>query len=184
MQQLVWPQIKYKAIKETYKQGTSCSIKVFTHQLCFIHMHQVLLMSVIVMTLISTSQASEELNYTPTWPSRPLLQSHTCAISHDADCNSLHITPVANWLLVSKTPQQRIQTQGRLSKLAWLILTGSTIWKPKAFHQLKIPHLSTVKDQQHKIVLNARHNLRAPSIHTCTRKQSNCNTSIWFVSDS
>ena len=37
------------------------------------------------MTLISTTQASEELNYASTWPIRQLLRSHTYAISHDAD---------------------------------------------------------------------------------------------------
>ena len=36
----------------------------------------------------STSQASEELNYTPTWPNRQLLQNHTLAISHDVE---LHV---------------------------------------------------------------------------------------------
>ena len=45
-----------------------------------------LLVLVIVMTPIFTSQASEELNYTPTWPSRRLLWTHTHAISHDAEC--------------------------------------------------------------------------------------------------
>ena len=48
------------------------------------------------MTLISTSQASEELNYTTIWPSRQLLWSYTHAISHDADRTFMHITQVAN----------------------------------------------------------------------------------------
>ena len=51
----------------------------------FIHRHQVPLASVIAITLISTNQASEELNYALTWPSRRLFQSHTRAISHDSD---------------------------------------------------------------------------------------------------
>ena len=64
-----------------HKQGAAYSYKVFIHQLYFIYyMHQVLLASVIVMTLISTNQTSEELNYTPTWPSRWVLQNH---IPHD-----------------------------------------------------------------------------------------------------
>ena len=38
--------------------------------------------TLVVITLISTGQASEELNYTTTWPSRQVLYSHTHAISH------------------------------------------------------------------------------------------------------
>ena len=58
----------------------------------YIHRHQVALVPVITITLISTSQASEEVNnYAPTWPSQRLLQSHTRAIGHmhdaeDASC--------------------------------------------------------------------------------------------------
>ena len=44
-----------------------------------------MLASVIAITLISTSQASEELNYALTWPSTRLFQSHTRAISHDSE---------------------------------------------------------------------------------------------------
>ena len=40
------------------------------------------------MTLISTSQDSEELKYAPTWPSRQLLQSHTSVISHNTEHTS------------------------------------------------------------------------------------------------
>ena len=34
------------------------------------------------MTLISTGQASEELNYIITWPSRQVLHTHTHTVSH------------------------------------------------------------------------------------------------------
>ena len=62
------------------------------------HRHQFPLASVIVMTLIFTSQASEELNYAPTWPADDCCESHTNAISHYAD----HIhTYNANSQLVS-----------------------------------------------------------------------------------
>ena len=40
------------------------------------------------MTLISNSQTLEELNYAPTWPSRQLLLSHICMISHDTESAS------------------------------------------------------------------------------------------------
>ena len=51
-----------------FSPGKLSCYTVFCHWLCFIHSHQVPLASVIAMTLISTSQASEQLNYTPTWP--------------------------------------------------------------------------------------------------------------------
>ena len=37
-----------------------------------------------MMVLIFTSQASEELNYSPTWLKRQVLQSHSHTISYDA----------------------------------------------------------------------------------------------------
>ena len=43
-----------------------------------------------VITLFSTSHAPDESNYTPTWPSRQPLQSHTCAVSHDSGHASLY----------------------------------------------------------------------------------------------
>ena len=56
-------------LSKKHKQGTVYSCKLSIHQLCFIQRHQVLLASVIVNTLISSSQALEELNYAATWSS-------------------------------------------------------------------------------------------------------------------
>ena len=62
--------IKVIEIRRSLLQQSIHPLAVF-----HIHRHQVLLASVIAMTLISTSQASEELNYVPTWPSRQLLEA-------------------------------------------------------------------------------------------------------------
>ena len=62
--------------------------------------HQVLLASIIMMTLISTSQASEELNYTPTWLSRWVLWNHKCVISHHAE-SMLHAYIASSKLAIS-----------------------------------------------------------------------------------
>ena len=59
-----------------------------------VHRHQIPLASVIAITLISTSQTSQELNYAPS--SRRSFQSHIRAISHDSKCASVHIMRVAN----------------------------------------------------------------------------------------
>ena len=53
------------------------------------------------MILISTSQASEELSYSPTWPSRWLPQSYTRAISHDADWAFFHTYNASSQLVSS-----------------------------------------------------------------------------------
>ena len=45
------------------------------------HRLQIPLPSVTLMMLISTNQASQELNYALSWPSRQLLQSHTNVLS-------------------------------------------------------------------------------------------------------
>ena len=54
--------------------------------------------------------------------------------------------------------------------------------KPKAFHQQNHLHHSAAQDQQFKSFFSQTQ-LRAPLIHSCTMKQSSCNTSIQFVSD-
>ena len=74
----------------------------------------------------------------------------------------------------------RESKQGRLRKLAWQIRSSLTAWKPKAFHQLNHTYHSAAQDQQYKIILHAKHKLRAPLICSCTIKQNSCNISIQF----
>ena len=63
------------------------------------------------------------------------------------------------------------------------MVTSLTAWKSKAFHLLNHPHHSTAQDLHYKIVLHARHRLRAFLINSHTIKQNSCNTSIQFISD-
>ena len=74
-----------EAIKET--QTRHCLLQQSIHQLAvFRHAKATGFVSIVIaMTLISNTEASEELNYTPTWPSRWSLQNHTRLISHDVE---------------------------------------------------------------------------------------------------
>ena len=77
--------LSVKASKK-HKEGAAYCRKTFLHWLCFMHSNQVLLTWAIAITLISTRQSSEELNYAPTWLSKQSLQSHTYTISYDSKC--------------------------------------------------------------------------------------------------
>ena len=70
---IAWPQIKCEAIKETQTRYRLLLQNIHPLAVFDILRYQVLSVLAIAIALISTSQASEELKYVPTWPSRQVL---------------------------------------------------------------------------------------------------------------
>ena len=120
--------------------------------------------------------------------SRQVLQSHTCVISHDAECTLVASHIIASGQLVSSIKGMFVQSLNT-RKITWVSMVNpfrlNSIHKPKDFHQLNQLHHSTTQEQQYIIVLRDRYKLREPwSTHTLWNKvgmlhmHSVC---MWFV---
>ena len=113
-------------------------------------MHQVPLVSVIMMTLLSTSQASEELNYAPTWPSNKscktihvrlaMIQSMLCAYNACCQLVSSVKGMFAESLNTKKGCGRRYGKSVPVNSM-----------ETKVFHLLNHLHHSATQDKQYEM---------------------------------